>query len=331
MPDVLTQNEIDQILKTLKSRESVAFEQVIGMPEKVIRPYDFKRPSKFAKEQLRTLEMMHENYARLISTFLSGYLRGLATAEIISVDQITYQEFSSTISNPTYMVLFRMDPLEGHAILEIESNVFYAIIDRLLGGNNSGDYITRSFTDIELTIMNNTAGKMLSYLAEPWKNIAEITPEIERIETSTQFIQFMPPNETIALVIMKVRIGHNEGMINLCLPYLTLETVTDRLSTRHWFTLNSNRHTNKDSEVLTKRVETASVNVNVILGRCQISIKEFNELQQGDVLVLDGKCDEPLRMYIGGSAVYRVKPGVRKKRLAAKILEIIKKGDDDDG
>jgi flagellar motor switch protein FliM len=327
MPDVMTQSEIDRLLSALSSTELDADAQVSEAPGKVIRTYDFKRPNKFAKDQLRTLEMMYENYARLISTFLSGYLRSFATVEVISVEQLTYQEFSSSISNPSFMVLFGMAPLEGHAILEIGCSTFYAIIDRLLGGDGHGDFDTRSFTEIELTIMNNTAEKMLRYMAEPWKNVADITPRVERIETNTQFIQFMPPNETIALITMKVKIGNTEGMINLCLPYLTLETVSSKLSTRHWFTFNSNRFSDKDAQVLEKRLETASVTVKVILGRCRITVEEFNGLQRGDVLVLDSKCSEPLSMCIGDSAIYSVKPGVRNKRLAAKILDIATKGD----
>ncbi|MBA1333864.1 MAG: Flagellar motor switch protein FliM [Firmicutes bacterium] len=328
MPDVLTQSEIDELLKAISTGDLDVREVVQDTTEKKIRVYDFKRPNKFAKDQLRTLEMIHENYARLVSTFLSGYLRTFVTVDLISVEQLTYYEFTNSLSNPTIMAISEFRPLSGNIVVEVNYSITYPIIDRILGGIGKGEAKPRNFTEIELTIMRNMLEKMLNLLIEPWKNVIDITPVLSKLETNAQFVQIMSPNETIALITMRVKIGDYEGMMNLCIPHLSIEPIINKITTKYWFTSSNNRVSELDTTVLERRIENASVMLRVVLGECEITVEEFSELRVGDVLLLDKKCDEPLDMYVDNRATYRVKPGVKRNKLAVKVAEVIRRGDE---
>jgi flagellar motor switch protein FliM len=328
MPDVLTQSEIDELLKALSTGELDVQEVAQDTEEKKIRLYDFKRPNKFAKDQLRTLEMIHENYARLVSTFLSGYLRTFVTIDLISVEQLTYYEFINSLSSPTIMAISDFNPLSGNLILEINRSITYTIIDRVLGGYGKGESKARNFTEIELTIMRNILDKMLKLLTEPWKNVIDISPELSKIETNAQFVQIMSPNETIALITMKAKIGGSEGVVNLCIPHLSIEPIINKITTKYWFTSNNAKTSEEDAVVLERRIENAAVMLRVLLGECEITVGEFIELQKGDVILLDRKCEDLLDMYVDGKLTFRVKPGMKKNKLAVKIAEVLRKGDE---
>ena len=199
MPDVLTQSEIDDLLKALSTGELDVREVVQDTAERKVKLYDFKRPNKFAKDQLRTLEMIHENYARLVSTFLSGYLRSYVTVDLVTVEQLTYYEFTNSLSNPTIIALCDAIPLSGSIIFEISASLTYAIIDRILGGNGKSFIKVRNFTEIEESIMWNLLDKMVGLLVEPWRNVIEINPGVAKVETNSQFIQIMSPTRLLLL------------------------------------------------------------------------------------------------------------------------------------
>lgn len=328
MSDVLSQSEIDELIKALNSGELDVAEVKRESREKKVKVYDFKRPNKFAKDQLRTLEMIHENYARLFSTFLSGYLRSLASVEVVSVEQLTYYEFVNSLSNPTIMAVSRFNPFSGSIIFEVNPSIAFVIIDRVLGGDGKGKFKVRSFTEIELTIMENLIDKLLKLLTEPWKNVADIYPEIEKIETNPQFAQVMSPNETVALITISVKIAKTKGMVNLCIPHLTIEPIIDKLSTRYWFSFSKRVTTEEDLQALEKRLENTVVPLKVVLGGCEILLKEVIDLQVGDVIQLNRGSDQPLEMYVGNKAKFLVKPGVVKKKLAVKVVEVVTKGEE---
>lgn len=329
MPDVLTQSEIDDLLKALSTGELDVQEVVQDTTERRVKTYDFKRPNKFAKDQLRTLEMIHENYARLVSTFLSGYLRSYVTVDWITVEQLTYYEFTNSLSNPTILALCDASPLNGSIIFEVSPSLTYAIIDRILGGSGNGDMKVRNFTEIEETIMRNLLDKAVSLLVEPWRNVIEMNPKVTKLETNSQFIQIMSPNEIIALITMRVKIAEAEGMFNIAIPHLSVEPIVNKISTRFWFTSSGDKRSRGDTALLEKRVENASVLLRVILGECTITVEEFCQLQPGDVLRLNRQCDQPLDMYVGNKQVFGVKPGIRKNRIAVKVTDIVRRGDEE--
>jgi flagellar motor switch protein FliM len=330
MPDVLTQNEIDDLLKALSTGELDVREVVQDTSEKHIKCYDFKRPNKFAKDQLRTLEMIHENYARLVSTFMSGYLRSFVTVDLLSVEQLTYHEFTNSLANPTILALCDIPPLSGSFILDIGPSLTYAIIDRILGGGGNGDIKTRNFTEIEVSIMKSLLERTADLLVEPWSNVIEFAPRVAKIETNSQFLQVMSPNEIIALITMRLKVGESEGMMNLAIPHLSVEPIVNKISTRYWFTSNGATESKGDTKLLEKRIENASVLLKVVLGETNLTIEEFTGLQTGDVLRLNRQTERPMEMYVGNKHIFNVKPGVKKNKIAVKIVDIARKGDEFD-
>lgn len=222
MGEVLSQNEIDSLLKALSSGELDA-DEIKDKDEKQVKNYDFARPAKFSKEHLRTLEIIFEHYGRLLSTNLPVYLRKNVQVEVMSSEAVTYSEFSNALSNPVLLGIVNFTPLNGNIIVEIAENVGYTIVDRMLGGAGAPLDKTREFSEIELLLIERIYNVCVNLLVEPWENVCELTPRLERIETNSQFAQIISPTEMIALITLNIKIGEVEGLINICLPYLTLE------------------------------------------------------------------------------------------------------------
>ncbi len=331
MSDILSQSEIDNLLQALHSGEVDAQEIQKETVEKKVKKYDFRRPDKFAKDQLRTLEIIHENFSRLLNTFLSGYLRSLIHVEVLSVEQITYYEFINSISNPAVLGIIDFSPLKGQIILDIPSDIAFVLIDRILGG--SGDQVKeiRNFTEIEIILLKKLMNQIVKFLNEPWENVLQIHPTLEKIETNSQFVQIISPNETIALITLSIKIGKVEGMLNLCIPHLVIEPILSRLSTKFWFNNISKEPTSKDQEVLKKRVEKTNVQVQAILGSTYIKVSDFMDLQVGDVIKLDTFITENIKVFVGGQLKYFGKPGIKKKNMAVQVVEAVGKGDEFNG
>ena len=220
MGDVLSQNEIDSLLAALSSGE-LDVEDMQEKDEKQVKNYDFSRPAKFSKEHLRTLGMIFEHYGRLLSTNLPVYLRKNVQVSVASSETVTFAEFSNALSNPVLLTIVNFSPMQGSIIMELTSGLGYAIIDRMLGGKGETLEKTREFSEIEMTIIERIMVICMQLLREPWKNVAEINPFLERIETNPQFAQIISPSDMVALVTMNVKIGDVEGLMNVCLPYFT--------------------------------------------------------------------------------------------------------------
>ena len=200
-----------------------------------IKIYDFRRPDKFSKEQMRTVQNMHETFARLTTTSLSASLRILVNVHVASVDQLTYEEFIRSIPTTTTLAVVSMDPLKGQIILEIDPAVTFTIIDRLFGGAGEGSKLTRELTDIEHSVMEGIIVKILGNLREAWTQVIDLRPRLSQIEVNPQFAQIVPPTEMVVLVTLETKIGDVEGMMNLCIPYLTIEPIISKLSAQYWY------------------------------------------------------------------------------------------------
>lgn len=245
MSDVLSQAEIDSLLDSLKTG-TVDLEEMKKSSENVVKDYDFARPSKFSKEHLRTLEIIFEHYGRLLSTNLPIYLRENITVEVVNSEAVTYMEFTNALSNPVILGIVDFAPLQGNIIVEMASKLGFAIVDRMLGGQGLPLEKTRDFTEIELLIIERVMTSCVELLRDPWENVVEISPRLDRIETNSQFAQIISPSEMIAIVTLNIKLGPNaEGMMNICLPYLTLEPVMDKLNTKFWYS-NMQEKTGED-------------------------------------------------------------------------------------
>ena len=233
MNEVLSQDDIDQLLTAISTGDSDNFKPVSDTRK--IKLYDFKRPDKFSKEQIRTVSVMHETFARLTTTSLSAQLRTLVQVHVASVDQLTYEEFTRSIPSPTTLAVINMDPLKGNAVLEIDPSITFSMIDRLFGGKGVTSMTNnkvRELTDIEQSVMEGIIVRILANMREAWTQVIDLRPRLGQIETNPQFAQIVPPSEMAVLVTLETKFAEVEGMINFCIPYLTIEPIISKLSSQ---------------------------------------------------------------------------------------------------
>lgn len=328
MSDVLSQSEIDELLQALSAGEVDVKDFKEETKEKKVKKYDFRRPDKFAKDQLRTLQIIHENFSRLLNTFLSGYLRTYIQIDVLSVEQLTYYEFSNSISNPAVLGVINFEPLNGQIILDISTDIAFTMIERVLGGTGKLVKETRAFTEIELTLLRKIIIKINKLLTESWENIILLNPSLEKIETNSQFAQIVSPNETIALITLSIKIGNIEGMINICIPHFVIEPIIQQLSTKLWFSNNNKEFSAEEKDALKFGLKKANVEVRAIIGGATITVSDFLNLQVGDVIPLDTKINENIKIIVGNKLKFLGKPGLKKKNLAIKITDLVEEGEE---
>ena len=328
MADILSQNEIDDLLNALSSGEVDVEEMDSSTREKQIKEYDFARPSKFSKEQLRTLEIIFDNYGRAVSTFLSGYLRTLTQVEVINAEAVTYSEFTNSLTDPVVLSIIDFLPLNGSIILEFSPNMGYVIIDRILGGQGKSLSKIREYTDIEKILLKRVIHQFVNLLVEPWENVISLEPVLDKIETNSQVAQIISPNEIIALITFNVQIGDVEAMMNVCIPHIVIEPIMDKLNTRHWFAHEKKEGNKQHREQIEKRLEVSEIPVSAVLGKTQITVKEFIELQNDDIITLDSSVDSDMEIHVGNFLKFYGKPGVHKKNNAIQITSVVR-GEDD--
>lgn len=323
MGDVLSQNEIDSLLQQLSSGE-VSAEELSKEAEKTVKEYDFARPSKFSKEHLRTLEIIFEHYGRLLSTNLPVYLRKNIQVEVMSSEAITYFEFTNSLSNPVCLGIVDFAPINGTIIIEMATSLGYAIVDRMLGGIGEPLDKKRDFSEIELIIIERIMNVCVNLLVEPWANVAAITPRLERIETNSQFAQIISPGEMIAMVMLNIKIGDVEGMMNICLPFITLEPVIEKLNTKFWFSNIQDRDDEKYNDVIESILQKAPMPIKAVLGKSAISVQDFVLLAPGDIIKLDRTVDEEMDIYVSNIRKFKAMPGTSGDNYAVRVTEIIR-------
>lgn len=330
MSDVLSQNEIDELLSALSSGEVDVKDIEDDKKEKKVRKYDFTRPDKFAKDQLRTLEIIHENFSRLLNNFLSGYLRSYIEVDVLSVQSLIYNEFSNSIANPAILGIVDFEPLDGQIIIDVSSDIAFTMIERVLGGaGGSGISENRPLTEIEMTLLRNILVKFINLLKDPWGNIIEISPKLEGIETNSQFAQIVSPSESIALITFNLRIGETEGMINICIPHYVIEPILPNLSSRLWFSNSVKKAvTPEEKTALERGIASLDVDLKAIIGHTSVSVTEFLNLRIGDVVVLDKPVEEDFDIFVGEELKFQGRPGTMNKKIAIKITKSLEEGDD---
>lgn len=323
MGDVLSQNEIDNLLNALSSGE-LDVEEIKENSEKQVKDYDFARPSKFSKEHLRTLEIIFEHYGRLLSTNLPVYLRKSVQVEVMNSEAVTYQEFSNALSNPVLLGIINFAPLQGNIIIEMASNLGYAIVDRMLGGKGEPMDKVREFSEIELLIIERILVVCVNLLSEPWENVLDIKPHLERIETNSQYAQIISPSEMIAIVTIDITIGDVQGLMNVCLPYITLEDVIDKLNTKYWYSNMQSQDEASYADAIESLINRAQIPVKAVLGNSVVSVSDFASLQKGDIIRLDRKVDEELDVYVGNIKKFAALPGESGDCYAVRVTSVIR-------
>ena len=324
MSEILSQSEIDELLKSLSSGDPSAV-----IPEaktkKEAKDYNFARPSKFNKEQLRSLEIIFDNYSRMLSSFLTGYLRTTVHVEVASAEQVTYSEFNNLLVNPVILSIVELSPLKGSVILEMSPGIGYSIIDRILGGPGIGMKKIRDFSDMEKILMERVIVQMLSFIPESWENVGTITPRLEKIETNSQFAQIISPNEMTALITLSIKIGSIEGLINFCIPYIVIEPIMNKLNTKYWFSSTRDEEEASHAEHIGSQLEKTDVKVTAVIGKTYIQVNDFVYLQAGDIIPLDSYVTSDLNVMVGSLLKFKGKPGVSRGKNAIQITSLVKK------
>lgn len=324
MGEVLSQNEIDSLLKALSSGELDMEDYKDREDELQIKEYDFTRPAKFSKEHLRTLEIIFEHYGRLLYTNLPAYLRKNVQVEVMNSEAVAYSEFSNALLNPVLLGIVNFYPLKGNIIMELAPNLGYAIIDRLLGGTGKPLEKKREFSEIEIIILERIFSVCVDLLREPWKNVVNISPRLEKIETNSQFAQIISPSEMIAIVTINLKIGDVEGLMNICLPYLCMEQIMDKLNTKYWYSTMQQKDENTYQEAIEALIAKARIPIKAVLGKSNISVNDFINLQKGDIIKLDSNINEELDIFVGNIEKFKALPGSASDNYAVRITSIIR-------
>ena len=321
MNEVLSQDEIDQLLTAISSGDTDTDDYKPVNSAKKIKMYDFKRPDKFSKEQLRTVSIMHETFARLTTTSLSAQLRSLVHVHVASVEQITYEEFIRSIPNPTTLAVINMDPLKGNAVLEIDPAITFCMIDRLFGGRGlTFGNKNRDLTDIEQEVMEGVIVRILANIREAWTQVIDLRPRFAQIETNPQFAQIVPPTEMVVLITLETKVGEEEGMMNFCIPYLVLEPIVSKLSSQYWFSSVRKNSTTQYLGTIKQQLTSVDMDVVADFGSINLPIRDVLSLRVGDVIRLSNiKVGDPLSLSVGNEKKFYCQPGVVGKKMAVQI------------
>lgn len=332
MNEVLSQDEIDQLLQAISTGDNESDDFKPVSDTRRIKIYDFRRPDKFSKEQIRTVSNMHETFARLTTTSLSAQLRALVHCHVASVDQLTYEEFIRSIPTPTTLAVINMDPLKGNAVLEIAPEITFIMIDRLFGGSgNTGGKVNRDLTDIEQSVMEGIIVRILANMREAWTQVIDLRPRLQQIETNPQFAQIVAPGEMVILVTLEIKIGEESGMMNICIPYITIEPIVSKLSSQFWFSSIRRSSTTQYLGTLKEKLSDVDMEIVADIGSINVPIKDVINLHVGDVVRLtDTKITDPLTLSVGNKAKFYCQPGVVGKKMAVQIIGKINEQDEED-
>jgi len=332
--DVLSQTEVESLLSSMAAGGTAAAEAAV--PEKrpgaeraalpssrsreKVTPYDFKRPERVGKEQMRALQTLHEGFGRNFGAALSGLLRGIVEVRLTSVDQLTYSEFVFSLENPTCFNLLKAEPLEGNLILDINPSILYPILDRLLGGGREGGPLARRpLTEIELRLVKRITDLFLEELAEAWEHVLKLDLQVIQVESNPQLVQIVPPNEVVVLISFELTIGDVRGMMNLCIPYNAIERIGGRLTANTWVSYGRRQSSPESVERVSREVCTSRVELEVRLAQTSISTGELIGLRVGDVITTEKDVHSPLVVSVEGVPKFRARPGALKGHKAILI------------
>lgn len=327
MPEeILSQHEIDALLSAITSGEMDAEELKKEEQEQKVRVYDFKRALRFSKDQIRSISRIHENYARLLTTFFSAQLRTYVNISVASVDQIPYEEFIRSIPKMTILNVYSVAPLEGRVLMEVNPNIAYSMLDRILGGKGNSTKQVDNLTEIETLIMSQLFEKSVTNLEEAWSSIVEINPVLEDFEVNPQFLQMVSPNETVVVVSLTTQIGELSGMINICIPHIVLEPIIPKLSVHYWMETGNKERNPEIYEQLTRHIKHVQVEAKTVLGDTIISVDELLNLKTNDVIKLNQPIDQALTFVVNDEPKMLVQAGKLNNKIAVQVLEEIKEG-----
>ncbi|MEM9186391.1 MAG: flagellar motor switch protein FliM [Planctomycetota bacterium] len=338
MSDVLSQAEVESLLNAMEGAKEAAAAPPASLatapppvmpqgppkPREKVTPYDFKRPERVGKEQMRALQTMHEGFGRNFGAALSALLRTIVEVKLTSVDQLTYSEFVFSLENPTCFNLINARPLEGQLILDINPSLLFPIIDRLLGGaSTSGSSARRPLTEIELRLVGRITDLFLDEMRSAWENVLELELEVDHVESNAQLVQIVPPNEVVVLISFELTIGETRGMMNLCIPFNSIERIGGKLSANSWVTYSKRPSSPESIQQISDHISGSVVEVVAELAETRISTTDLINLRVGDIIATEKDVQRPLVIEIAGQQKFHASAGAFKGRKAIRVLDPI--------
>ncbi len=334
MAEVLDQNEVDALLAAVDAEESSAEShggaQVFstrrrpGDEELEIRTYDFKRPERVSKDQMRALENLHEAFSRNFGAALSGFLRTIMEVKVANIEQMTFSEFTHSLPNPTCFNLLSCAPLEGSICFEISPLIIYPVIDRLLGGSNAELFIPqRPLTAIENRLVGKILARAMTALKEAWANIIDANFKLEETESNPALVQIVPPNEVVVVVGFELKMGNRAGTMSLCIPYAVIEPVVDKLSSQSWSSYKKLTRDSKLRERMAGSLESAKVDVAAVMANTTMTLHDLVNLQVGDLILTEKPASAPLALTIEGKRKFVGQLGQHRGNRAYKVTRSI--------
>jgi flagellar motor switch protein FliM len=324
--EVLSQAEVESLLNAMEvsnTRAPVATGPQAAAPPRSrekVTVYDFKRPERVGKEQMRALQSLHEGFGRNFGAALSALLRSIVEVKLTSVDQLTYGEFVFSLENPTCFNILRAEPLEGNLILDINPTILYPIIDRLLGGGKEGGAVNRRpLTEIETRLMTRITTLFLAEMKHAWSQVLPLQLSIDRVESNPQLVQIVPPNEVVVLISFELTLGEVRGMINLCIPFNSIERFGSKLTANNWAAFSKTNATAESKTQLSRQLDRSVVELVVTLAETQIKTADLLSLRVGDIITTEKDMRTPLRVDVHGVHKFEASPGAFKGRKAVRI------------
>lgn len=325
MDKQLTDETLEAILAKLPAAQPVRQPE---MRTRNVQTYDFKKALRFSQDQIRTLTRIHENCARLLTSYLSTLLRTYVQISVASVEQFTYEDFVRNVQKKSILGVFKAPPLQGSLLMEFSPDVTYIMLDRMLGGQGSTTPVQNDLTEIEMSVIERVFINALGTFEEAWSSVVKVSTELTEIEVNPQFLTTSAPNETVILVSLQTKIGDVEGTINICLPHVVLEQVLPKLSARHWLANQKKAIESHEAVALEKKVQNTRLDVKAVLGRSSIDIGDFLDLKIGDVIRLNESYTDPVAILVDEKQKFLAQPGISKGRVAVQITDVQEEGEE---
>jgi flagellar motor switch protein FliM len=335
--DVLDQSEVDALLAAVDGGRMPGDPQApqvyggAGGPagnnaapgSAEVHVYDFKRPERVSKDQMRALEALHEGFGRNFGAALSGYLRTIIEVNVAHIEQLTYSEFIHSLPNPTCFNLLKAEQLDGQLCLEISPLIIYPVIDRLLGGSNADLFIPqRPLTQIEQRLVQRITDRAMQHLSEAWSNLTPVTFSVADFESNPQLVQIVPPNETVVVVGFELKMGNRAGTMSLCIPYNVIEPIMGTLASQNWFSYQRKGGQEDHVRKLTKNVNAAPVELRAILAQTTITLNDLLSLQPGDVITTEKHVEQDVLLQVEGRGKFLAQVGEFRGSKAVRITRM---------
>ncbi len=322
MAKILSQDEIDALLTTVSAGEGEADEASFE-DEKLrsIIAYDFKHPNRVSKDQIRTLENLHDNFAGHFGSTLSGMLRSITEVDLVSVDQITYSEFIMSLVTPSCTYTFSADPLEAVCLVDFNPTLTFSFIDRMFGGHGKILETERDLTGIERSVMSRLVRRMYKELEKSWEHLVNIQIEQVSFETNPQFIQIVPPGETVVVISFQIKLFQSTGLLTICYPYVALEPIVSRLSAQNWIDATKKKNLDEDRDINVSNLRGVDSEVAAVLLESSLKMRDFLQLKTGDVIPSEQKIDEPMVVTVNQRKKFRARPGLSGKKRAFQVID----------